>query len=660
MVLCAERCRIFARVIRPQRPEASSKTVCTRAWKPPSFFFHTMGGREGLVDTAVKTAETGYMARRLMKALEDMALKYDMTVRTSIGDIVQFVYGDDSLSPMMMEGKGEPLDLTHSFSHFCALERNRAQEPAPAAGEQPRPKKPRLQESRQGLVPWELRELTELWVEKLISDQVARAGYRFVTALEGQTGLDCTAFCGKVKGFLFDKAAKLATALEQHGHPRCEVKSDSRPPKDELDFLMDTELTVSRAQLHTFLEQCGTKYCRALVEPGESVGAIAAQSIAEPATQMTLKTFHFAGVSSMNMTLGVPRIKELIGAAKKLATPVLTVELVDPTDLGAARIVRGYLERTVLSDVCAYIKEVYDQSCAYLIVKLRLKTIVDRRLDLTVNDVREALSSLTNLGTTLKPKMRDATVEVMSRDKLAVRLGPSCARSMFFDLQMVKKHLPSVLVKGVKGLGRAVVEPKVDKAPNGQTQYRVVVEGYGLHLVMSCPGVDSSRTVCNDVMGVKVHLGIEAARTVLISEVAACVGAYGIDIDVRHLSLLGDCMTYRGDVLGINRFGIAKMRNSTLMLASFEKTTDHLFDAAAHGRKDQVAGVSDCIIVGSQVQLGTGLFRLLLDHTDGGRAAGFNNSQYSQRVPLFRHLKRRAETTVAELSGDPAKMARPV
>merc|ERR1719217_1461186 len=86
--------------------------------EPPEFFFHTMGGREGLVDTAVKTAETGYMARRLMKALEDLSLRYDLTVRTSAGDVVQFAFGDDGLNPARMEGSSsKPLDFQYVMQH---------------------------------------------------------------------------------------------------------------------------------------------------------------------------------------------------------------------------------------------------------------------------------------------------------------------------------------------------------------------------------------------------------------------------------------------------------------------------------------------------------------------------------------------------------------
>ena len=139
------------------------------------------------------------------------------------------------------------------------------------------------------------------------------------------------------------------------------------------------------------------------------------------------------------------------------------------------------------------------------------------------------------------------------------------------------------------------------------------MEGSDLLAVMGTPGVDGCRTRSNDVIEVLSVLGIEAARVVLQMEIAYVYGRYGLDIDPRHLMLLSDTMTYRGEVLGITREGIAKMKDSVLMLASFEKTPDHLFDAAAHGKVDSIDGVSERIIMGTPIGLGTGCFKLLHD-----------------------------------------------
>merc|ERR1719343_1774012 len=130
---------------------------------------------------------------------------------------------------------------------------------------------------------------------------------------------------------------------------------------------------------------------------------------------------------------------------------------------------------------------------------------------------------------------------------------------------------------------------------------------------MTTPGIKSASTWSNDVMKVEQVLGIEAARTTIMEQITTTMGGHGIAVDARHIQMLGDCMTYRGAVLGINRYGISRMRTSCLMLASFEKTTDLVFDAAAHEKIDPVKGVSECIILGSNIRLGTGLFKVLYD-----------------------------------------------
>eukprot|EP00611_Tribonema_gayanum_P007283 TRINITY_DN1663_c0_g2_i3.p1 TRINITY_DN1663_c0_g2~~TRINITY_DN1663_c0_g2_i3.p1 ORF type:complete len:267 (-),score=26.88 TRINITY_DN1663_c0_g2_i3:80-880(-) len=142
-------------------------------------------------------------------------------------------------------------------------------------------------------------------------------------------------------------------------------------------------------------------------------------------------------------------------------------------------------------------------------------------------------------------------------------------------------------------------------------KYHLLVEGYGLAAVMGAAGIEGTRTKSNHIIEMEKTLGIEAARRTITEEISYIMSAYGISVDRRHLLLLSDVMSFKGEVLGITRFGVSKMRESVLMLASFEKTTDHLFDAAVHARRDAIVGVSECIIMGIPIPLGTGLFKLL-------------------------------------------------
>lgn len=574
----------FVRRTLPHFPKGS-KTPIARGFvessfcsglQPWEFFFHTMGGREGLVDTAVKTAETGYMQRKLMKALEDLSLKYDDTVRNSSQAIVQFIFGDDGLNPALMEGSVKPLNFAHTFNHVRRL--------------------------------FPLKSDSDLIAS---SEELSRISNRSIDALA--TGLVAAEqFVADLKQYLEEKGAIIAKNSNQ------------------IRFIYDTTSAgMTRTQLEEFIRTCFAKYRKAKVEPGEAVGAVAAQSIGEPATQMTLKTFHFAGVASMNVTLGVPRIKEIINAAKSIATPIITAALVNDRSEPSARVVAGRIERTTIGDIAKSIKVVYDPTDVYVQVHFDLAAINSAQLELSLESIRDELVQKGSLPARLK--LKQESVEIRGKDTLLIRPGSvTTQESLWFDLQLIKSHLPAVAVRGVKLAKRVVINKAAAK--DGGEELSLLVEGYGLQEVMNTLGIKGEETIGNHVAEVQAVLGIEAARQIIVGEVLKIMKHHGIGVDNRHVQLLGDCMTNTGDVLGINRFGISKMRQSTLMLASFEKTSDHLFDAAVHNRLDSVEGVSESIIMGNPMQVGTGLFKLLYSIPEDEIANEVNNAS---RKPLL-------------------------
>jgi len=539
---------------------------------PTEFFFHTMGGREGLVDTAVKTAETGYMARRLMKALEDLSMQYDNSVRNSENVVVQFVYGDDSLNPQLMENNDRPVDfdrlrLNISQTLPCMDEEALSAEDLLATVEDA------LAEPKfQGLLP----------KGKLFHEEIRKF------------------FEGKVKernDMLADAGRDMTTGM--------------------VNQRMWNSCRFTRTQVDTVLERALTKYTKAYVEAGEAIGAMGAQSISEPGTQMTLKTFHFAGVSSMNVTLGVPRIKEIINASKLISTPIITARLVQNDNKVGARVVKAGIEKTTLGEIATCIKEVYAPNKTYISVQLDMDAIEQLKLEIDAYTVRTSILRGAR-GQTRPPVLRSlkethVRVKKGSKSKLRVYIpDPSEKKAnqppLYFAMQALKVALPDVIVRGIPTVNRAVIN---EEDEDGKTTYHLLVEGYGLAEVMGSPGVDGRRTTTNHIIEVEYTLGVEAARTQISAEISYIMKAYGIGIDSRHLLLLSDVMTFKGEVLGITRFGVSKMRESVLMLASFEKTTDHLFDASVHGRSDAIVGVSECIIMGIPIPLGTGLFKLL-------------------------------------------------
>ncbi len=348
-------------------------------------------------------------------------------------------------------------------------------------------------------------------------------------------------------------------------------------------------LSITENQINEFFRILIKKYNKARIVPGEAVGAVAAQSIGEPGTQMTLKTFHFAGVASMNITLGVPRIKEIINSTKTISTPVIYAELLDKKDLIATRIVKGRIETTKLCEILEYIKEVMSTKGCYLKLKLDKNAIENLRLEINMNMIKEAIL------TTKKLKLKDKHIFIENQNKIRIEPYDCTKENLYFTMQLIKKKLQNVIVTGIHTISRAVINKK-ESEKNG-IEYNLAIEGSGLNEIMRIPGIDHKKCVSNNIMEVEKVLGIEAARCTIINEIKFTFSGHSIQVDNRHLQLIADLMTFKGLVLGFTRFGISKMKDSTLMHSSFEKTTDHLFDASFHSRNDIVSGVSECIIM---------------------------------------------------------------
>ncbi|KAL4748638.1 hypothetical protein BDW72DRAFT_179943 [Aspergillus terricola var. indicus] len=552
---------------------------------PYEFIFHAMSGREGLVDTAVKTAETGYMSRRLMKSLEDLSTGYDDTVRNSSQGIVQFQYGDDKLDPVDMEGKAKPVHFDRTFIHAETTT---------------------YKNEERSLSPAEIMEVCE----EMLSKERAKLARHDLMGVEldymdrSDHGVD-----------QFESARDFLDSIQQYVQTKADKlisRGGDSDPSDErtIKGLNHTGKLTERT-LRTFIAECLMKYKKAQVEPGHAVGAVGAQSIGEPGTQMTLKTFHFAGVAGMSITQGVPRIKEIINASKEISTPVIACELVEKRNIVAARMAKGRIEKTFLRDIIHYVRETWTGKEAYLTVKINWDTISALELDLTVAKIRQAIENHRRFKSEdLKLRSTRSHIHIhidldpASKEKLSKTEIAATSSDPFLRLKALKRLLPDIQVLGHPQANRAII--RTDDKSDTNT---LLVEGYGLRQCMNTVGIDGLRTRSNNVMETREVLGIEAARSTIIQEISEVMK--DMDIDPRHMQLLADVMTYKGEVLGITRFGLAKMRDSVLQLASFEKTADHLFDAGGAGRTDLIEGVSECIIMGKTVSLGTGAMEVV-------------------------------------------------
>ncbi|KAI6655586.1 DNA-directed RNA polymerase III subunit RPC1 [Oopsacas minuta] len=521
---------------------------------PIEFYFHTVGGREGLVDTAVKTAETGYMQRRLVKALEDMCVLYDLTVRDSNNNVIQFEYGGDNMDPAMMEADNKVLEFERVLFHIQQVFNDRT-------------------------LPLVSIATLDNTIESFKSDpKYLKCNQKLIKSLIE---------------FLSSKIENVVI-LE---------KSYQTDP----NFVINNKNYMNEIQLKVFIETVYHKLMKANIDPGTAVGALAAQSIGEPATQMTLKTFHFAGLASMNITLGVPRIKEIINATKSISTPIITAELDVNDSEDFARIVKGRIEKTTLGEVTKCIEEVYGSGKQFLRIRLDLERIKLLKLEIDVDKVYQRIM----LASGLKIKTMD--VSIRGESIILISPLPPYKEPVNCILRNFKEKLINLVVLGLSAVNRVIINADEEQSSEGKEKYKLYVEGENLRAVMATIGVKGTHSKSNSMIEVEKTLGIEAARSVIVDEIIYTMKNHGIHLDGRHVMLLADLMTYKGEVLGITRFGLSKMKESVLMLASFECTTDHLFNASLFSQVDAINGVSECIIMGLPMKLGTGLFKILYD-----------------------------------------------
>ena len=266
---------------------------------------------------------------------------------------------------------------------------------------------------------------------------------------------------------------------------------------------------------------------------------------------------------------------------------------------------------------------------AYISLKIDTKAINDLQLDINMGDVEKSIMRI-------KGFRREIDQVRYFRNRIRVMVGEpddskkrSAARireEHFLRVQSMKRNIPNIIVKGYPDANRAIIKKDEKLNDRGLEEFSLLVEGYGLKDCMTTEGINGCATRTNSIMEMRAVLGIEAARKTIIDEIRSVMGQ--MDIDPRHMALLADVMTFKGEVLGITRFGLAKMRDSVLQLASFEKTPDHLFEAASRIKKDKIEGVSECIIMGQSTHLGTGTFKVV-------RQLALKNGDLRRKETLF-------------------------
>jgi len=374
---------------------------------------------------------------------------------------------------------------------------------------------------------------------------------------------------------------------------------------------------LTPTQAKKIVTEAATQSARASVDPFEAVGIVTAQSIGEPGTQMTMRTFHYAGVATVNVTQGLPRIIEIVDARKTPNTPTMNIYVEELNSKGkplaadekAVQKLAASLETTTTQDIADIDVEVAQR---YIMLKLNNSHL--KLKNMTGAQVRDKLSRALRLfiaiedGSESKPKILKIIPGVAKEDDLKdLDTNPPT----YTELLQLEEKIKSLRLKGVKDINRANVQKAGSNNPMAKEgEFYISTIGSNLSKVSDFAGVDRSRTYTNNITSIHDYLGIEAARQAIINELILTLEGARLDVDVRHLLMVADVMTSEGEVRAIGRHGVSGTKHSILARAAFEVTVNHLLKAGIIGERDNLTGVAENIIVGQPIALGTGSVEL--------------------------------------------------
>ena len=370
------------------------------------------------------------------------------------------------------------------------------------------------------------------------------------------------------------------------------LRDEHRLPPKVLDELEEkvTDIGLTKKEFDEICDNVIDSYERSLVEPGEAVGTVAAQSIGEPGTQMTLRTFHYAGVAELSVTQGLPRLIEIVDARKNPSTPTMKIHLADDIaeDRNEAKRIARDIEMILVESVASNIS--IDLLRQAIDIRFDPELMEDKAL--TVEIIAEAIRAK------IKAK---GEVEAGDNTVFVYPTGETLA-----DLQRLSEKIREVRVKGIDDVKHVVIRKESDR-------YVLYTEGSNLQDALEIAGVNPHKIYTNNLKEIYQVLGIEATRNAIIQEAMNVLSEQGMDVDVRHIILVADMMTADGAIRQIGRHGISGSKNSALARAAFEVTIKHLLGAGIAGTKDPLRGITENVILGQLIPLGTGSIDLLMN-----------------------------------------------
>ena len=332
-------------------------------------------------------------------------------------------------------------------------------------------------------------------------------------------------------------------------------------------------------------------YDRAYVEAGEAVGTVAAQSVGEPGTQMTMRTFHYAGVTELNVTLGLPRLIEIVDAREKIKTPTMDIYFTEDKrdDEEFVRTLANKIGKSTINDILSDFNLNYGTMEVEAV--LDNKKIAEKRLD------REEID---------KKILKTFKKAVINGDHIVLSSNAEDSDFIIRELRLLADKFRDLQISGIKNIGRVIIRR--------DDEWIIHTEGSNLKEVLSMDGIDQVRTTTNNIHEIGQVLGIEAARRSIINEAQKTLSEQGLSVDVRHIMLVADIMTSEGVVKSIGRHGIIGEKSSVLARAAFEETGKHLLHASIRGEVDELTGIIENIIIGQPIPLGTGSIGVKMDY----------------------------------------------
>jgi len=653
---------------------------------PQELFFHAMGGRVGLIDTAVKTSTTGYIQRRLIKGLEDLMVSYDMTVRTNKNKIVQFAYGDDNIDTVKVENQQINLvsmSVQDIYAHYLVPEESGKVKTLSnifLKNTMVRYKKQHEENMKKtnGYIEMMIKMRDEIIknVFKNKGDSVVNLPVAFsyiIGNIQGQTNLTVSSLVDITPLEAFQMIETCFDNLN---------KNHYAPPTTLFKtlfffYLSPKELLIvkrfNKAALTLLLDTITIDYKRAIVAPGEMVGMIAGQSIGEVSTQMTLNTFHFAGVASKsNVTRGVPRIEEILSLSSEIKNPSLSIYLKkdDETQKDKARSIMYMLEHTQLEEIVKSIEVCFDPDDLNTLInddkdtieqykefekmvdecnevslsndeneksKWVIRMIMDPEVmlekNITMDDVNFTLNNCyeNQISCVYSDYNADKLVfrirmnEVIKNSsnrggQKKTKVNPLDQSDQIYILKNFQEQLlQNVVLRGIKGINKVILRKIKDNMVESNGVYKKqdiwVLDTIGTNLldVLGLDYIDKNRTFSNDIVEIYNVLGIEAARQAIYNELVDVIEFDGTYINYHNFSVLVDRMTFTYKMISIFRHGINNDNIGPIAKASFEETPEMFLKAARHGELDTLRGISANVMCGQEGFFGTGAFQVVLD-----------------------------------------------